>query len=295
MSDIRFIVPFGRAGASDRAARTFSRALETVAKSALWPRRNLIIENLPGSGGLFGIQRANELAQAGEPVLLLSTPTTHILLRGRIGDSAAPDESFRPLVGLGSAPNVLLVSPRLGVRSVDELIARAKREPLVYASAGTGQTIHVCTALFCQQAGIRMTHKPYDGGSATAYTDLIAGRVHLYFDNLLGCRDMIEQGHAVPLAVSDTQRSDLLPEVPTLAESGIPGHALDVWLGVFGAHCFDAFAELREPAFSDAGLSDELWILGLSGGPINADAVAAQIEKSASGWRQALAAGDAQA
>ena len=306
MPDLRFIVPFGHGGASDRAARSFARALGTAAASAFSGRGepesaspptpgrlDPIIENVPGAGGLFGVQRANELARAGEPVLLLSTPTTHVLLRERLGDSVAPDEAFRPLAGLGSAPNVLLVSPRLGVRSVDELIARATCEPLVYASAGTGQTIHVATALFCRQAGIRMTHQPYDGGSATAYADLIAGRVHVYFDNLLGCRDRIAQGHAVPLAVSDTRRSHLLPDVPTLAQSGIPGHALDVWLGVFGAHGCAAFADIGGPAFPVTEFAGDLRLLGLSGGPISAQALALQVETSSSGWREALAAGDA--
>jgi len=220
------VVPFGREGAADRAARAFASALPAELQT--------VVEDIPGEGGLAGVRRANALAREGRPVLLLATPSTHILLPERLGAAAAPDARFAPLADLGRAPNVLLVSPRLGVATLEQLVARAKREQLVYASAGTGQTIHLCTAYFCELAGVRMQHRPYDQGSAGAYADLIAGRVHVYFDNLLGCREFVARGDAVPLAVSARSRNRLLPEVPTLAECGYPAHALDIWFGVFG-------------------------------------------------------------
>lgn len=275
MGDIRFIVPFGRQGAADRAARAFTRSLVEG------PR--LTIENIPGAGGFAGVERANSLAAAGEPVLLLSTPTTHILLPARRGAHAAPSDAFKPVLGLGSAPNVLLVSAKLGVRSVDQLIARAHAGDLTYASAGAGQTIHLCTALFCAQAGIRMLHRPYDGGSASAYGDLIAGTVHVYFDNLLGCRERVERGEALALAVSSPLRSPHLPSIPTLVECGFPGHALDVWMGVFGSKPPAAGRFIIEDA-----LAKDLGGLGLEGGPIDADALAARVQQSRSTWTRAL-------
>jgi tripartite-type tricarboxylate transporter receptor subunit TctC len=210
---IPFVVPFGADGAADRAARDWAQSPQAL-RFADGSRPDFRFENLPGEGGLLGVERANELARAGHRVLLLGTPSTHILLPARLGEAARVDEAFVPLAELPSAPNVLLVSPRLGVRTVDELVERARRERLTYASAGTGQTIHVCTAHFCASSGIAMTHRPYDAGSATAYDDLLAGRVHVFFDNLLACRERIERG-----------------DVRMLAES-----TLDVWLGVFGAH-----------------------------------------------------------
>lgn len=204
MADVRFVVPFGHDGAADRAARSFASP----------PRAPLLMENHPGSGGLLGLRRANALARAGEPVLLLATPSTHILLPARLGAEARVDDAFTPLAALPSAPNVLLVSRESGIATVEQLVDRARRERLTYASAGAGQTIHVCTALFCAQVGITMTHRPYDAGSATAYGDLLAGRVHVYFDNLLACRERLERGEVVALAESP----------------------LDVWLAVFGAH-----------------------------------------------------------
>lgn len=244
----------------------------------------MVVENVPGAGGLRGVERANALAAAGDPVLLLSTPTTHILLPARLGASALPGSRFAPFAGLGAAPNVLLVSPALGVHCVPELVARAKQQRLTYASAGTGQTIHVCSAFFCRLAGIEMAHKPYDGGSATAYPDFIAGRVPVYFDSLLGCREHVESGEAIPLAVSARERSPLLPQVPTLAECGYPAHALEVWLGVFAANVMP-----EPPVPREEELRDSLRALGLRGGPLGADAFAAQVDDSRAGWTMALA------
>lgn len=290
MPDLRFVVPFGRAGAADRAARAFAQSLSLPRRRE--PSLDIEIENLPGAGGLRGVRRANTLSRGGEPVLLLGTPTTHVLLAARLGEAEAPDEAFEPLLGLGSAPNVLLVSPMLAARSVAELVSCAREKPLTCASAGTGQTIHLCSALFCAQAGIRMAHRPYDGGSATAYDDLIAGRVHVFFDSLLGCRDRIAQGDAIALAVSSGKRSPQLPDVPTLIESGYPGHCLDVWLGVFGANLAEETRQAIDELHSDAALASSLQAIGLRGGPSSASTLRGEIVGSAPRWLEALAAAD---
>lgn len=286
MSGVRFVVPFGAEGAADRAARAFALSL------GRGPGRGLevTIENLPGAGGLAGVRRANELARSGAATLLLGTPTTHILLAARLGEGEALDGSLRPLLGLGSAPNVLLVSPALGARSLADLIDKAKRMRLTYASAGAGQTIHLCTALLCRQAGITMTHRPYDGGSATAYGDLARGDVHVYFDSLLGCRDRIERGDAIPLAVSAAQRSPLLPQVPTMIEAGFPGHALEVWLGVWGANLRGEAARAIAALAGAPSLAAALRSLGLRDGPVAGPALVSQVDESAGRWREALAA-----
>jgi tripartite-type tricarboxylate transporter receptor subunit TctC len=290
--DIPFVVPFGRDGASDRAARTFVASLGAPtrgeASSPRAPQRgeasspralqrgngpgpSLLIENHPGSGGLLGVTRANELARAGRPVLLLATPSTHVLLPARVGATAGVDAAFEPVIELPAGPNVLLVPPRLGVRSVAELVALARTRRLVYASAGTGQTIHVCTALFCTLAGIEMTHRPYDAGSEAAYADFASGAVDVYFDNVLACAGRIVRGEAVPLAVSAAQRTELLPEVPTMIERGFPGYALEMWLAVFGAH-------LEPEALQSLG-----------SGPAERARLTARIEASRVAWTQALA------
>ena len=276
MEEIFFVVPFGRDGAADRAARKFAAQFpDFVRQSPGTPRGGptIAIENLPGDGGARGVQRANSRITAGMSVMLLGTPSTHILLPARFGPIAAPSAKLRPIAGLGSTPNVLLVSPRLGIRSVGELVDRARTGKLVYASAGAGQTIHLCTALFCKQAAIEMEHRPYEGGSATAYEDLAAGRVHVYFDNVIGAIDHIVLGDAIPLAVSSFSRSDLLPDVPTLVACGFVDHALDVWLGVFGAN-----------------LDEETMRAATKAGAIDGARLAREIEAGAPAWRRALEA-----
>lgn len=235
------------------------------------------------------MRRANALARDGSPVLMLATPSTHILLPERLGESAAPDARFAPLADLGRAPNVLLVSPRLGLTSVDALIELARHETLTYASAGTGQTIHLCTAYFCELARIRMTHRPYDRGSAHAYADLVAGSVHVYFDNLLGCREFVARGDAVPLAISARERNRLLPAVPTLAECGFPDHALEIWFGVFGAGIGAGTARAIGSARGDAALRDALDAVGLTGRVGEGRELAREIDASREGWKRALA------
>ena len=280
---MRFIVPFGRDGASDRAARAFASAWSRPRGS----RSVVAIENLPGDGGLRGVERANALAACGVPTLLLGTPTTHILLAARLGASASPSSAFAPAIGLGAAPNVLLAAASLGVGSVPDLVDLARRMPLTYASAGLGQTIHVCSALFCEQAGIRMRHRAYDGGSASAYAGLTEGTVQVYFDSLLGCRERIEARIVVPLAVSFAVRCDALPDTPTLRECGYP-HALGVWLAVFAAN--DAIAEPDAEALAnDARFRADLSRLGLTGGPKCVD-LSREIAACAPAWRAALEA-----
>jgi tripartite-type tricarboxylate transporter receptor subunit TctC len=234
------------------------------------------------------VRRANALARDGKPVLLLATPSTHILLAARLGDAAAPDARFIPLAGLGRAPNVLLASPGLGVASVEELIERARNESLVYGSAGSGQTIHLCTSYLCALTGIRMTHRPYAQGSAHAYADLIAGRVHVYFDNLLGCRDAIERGDAVPLAVSAEERNRLLPQVPTLAERGFPEHALEIWFGIFGANLTEPAVHAIDSIRATGALRESLYAVGLSGDVTDGPALAREIDASREGWSRTL-------
>ncbi len=239
------------------------------------------------------MRHANALAAPGSAVLLLATPSTHVLLPARRGPGAAPDTRFHALVGLGSAPNVLLAAAALGVDTVAELVARARRESLVYASAGAGQTIHLCTALFCAMAGVRMTHRPYEAGSAAAYADLAAGRVHVYFDNVLACGEAIARGDVVPLAVSARARAIALPQVPTLAERGFAGHALDIWFGVFGAHLADDAHARAQQLAHDTTLRVQLRAMGLDGGPRSAAALAEEVRASAPAWMRALAAAEA--
>ncbi len=280
---VRLVVPFGRDGASDRAARVVARRLSAAGIE-------VDVENWPGQGGLTGLQHA---AGLDGPVLVLGTPSTHVLvpvlepLEWRSFDSA---RRWSPLLGLGSSPNVLLVSPRLGAATVQELIAIASgpAAPLTYASAGSNQTIHLCSAYFCRLAGLTMRHRPYAGGSADAYDDLVAGRVQVYFDNLLGCVDRVAAGDAIPVAVSSSHRVDALPQVATLVELGYPQHVFEIWMALWGAGLEAGVRALLESMAGDAGFAGELRRVGLSGGPIPASTLVTTIDASGSRWIGAL-------
>jgi tripartite-type tricarboxylate transporter receptor subunit TctC len=142
-------------------------------------------------------------------------------------------KDFVPVILVAGVPNVLVVNPSLPVNSVQELIAYAKANPnkLNFASSGNGTSIHLSGELFKTMTGVQMTHVPYKG-SAPALTDLIGGQVQLMFDNLPSSLQFIKAGKLRALAVTSLARSSTLPELPTLAESGLPGFEASSWFGV---------------------------------------------------------------
>lgn len=225
---MRIIVPYGRDGASDRVAR--------VVVPALAARRGVAIEfdYRPGGGTIPGTLAAVQASADGH-TLLFATVTNWSI--APLLDTSIPYEPARDLALLGLigyAPNVLAVPASLGVRSVAELIDRARAAPggLAYASAGAGQTIHLCGAAFAKIAGIDLRHVPYAEGSAAAYRDLTAGRVHLMFDSYIGARDAIASGALRALAVVGSSRLAALPAVPTLAQAGFPSLQAPIWFGI---------------------------------------------------------------
>ena len=177
-----------------------------------------------------------------------------ILARGDVTVAAAetlpyaPDRDFAPVGLIGWAPNLVLVRKGLA-DSVAALIeaARSASPPLRYASAGTGQTIHLSAALFERMAGVRMAHVPFETGSAAGLAALVRGEVDVMFDNILGCRDTLRRGVVRALAVAGSLRSSALPDLPTLDECGLSGYRADIWLGLFapGETPADVLSELR--------------------------------------------------
>jgi tripartite-type tricarboxylate transporter receptor subunit TctC len=192
----------------------------------------VVVENHPGNGAVDGTLLAAHAAPDGH-TLLLGTSTTHGIAPALRADLPYdPVADFLPLSLVGWAPNLLLV-PAKGPADVAALIARARAGSLTYASAGAGQTIHLCAALFARRAQLAMTHRPYPQGSAAGLQALIRGEVDLMFDNTLAALPQIMQGKVRALAVAGSTRCVALPEVPTLAEAGVAGYAADIWTGLF--------------------------------------------------------------
>jgi tripartite-type tricarboxylate transporter receptor subunit TctC len=224
---VRIVVPFPAGGTTDILARAAAQKL-----SETWGQQ-AIVDNRPGAGGNIGAELVAKSAPDGY-TLLMGTVGTHAI-NASLYPKMAYDhvKDFVPVILVAGVPNVLVVHPSLPVNSVQELIAYAKANPgkLNFASSGSGTSIHLSGELFKVMTGVQMTHVPYKG-SAPALTDLMGGQVQLMFDNLPSSLAFIKAGKLRALAVTSAQRSPALPDVPTVAESGVPGFEASSWFGL---------------------------------------------------------------
>ncbi len=224
---VRMIVGFPAGGTSDIMARLTGQKL-----SEAWGQ-TFIIDNRPGAGGNIGTELVAKAAPDGYTLLVSpgSTLTSNPAVYSKVPFDTVRD--FAPVTMIAGVPNALVVHPSVPVKNVKELIALAKASPgqLAYASTGAGQSTHLSAELLKTSAGINMIHVPYKG-SAPALTDIVAGQVSVMFDNLPSVLPFIKSGRLKPLAVSSAARSRALPDLPTVAESGLPGFDVTVWFAV---------------------------------------------------------------
>jgi tripartite-type tricarboxylate transporter receptor subunit TctC len=224
---IRLVVPFPPGGATDILARNVAQKLTET-----WGQQ-VIVDNRPGAGGNIGSELVAKAAPDGY-TLEMGTVGTHAInasLYAKMPYDHVKD--FVPVILVAGVPNVLVVNPSVPVNSVAELIAYAKANPgkLNFASSGNGTSIHLSGELFKVMAGVQITHVPYKG-SAPAMQDLLGGQVQLMFDNLPPSLPQIKAGKLKALAVTSTTRAAALPDVPTMAEAGLPGFEASSWFGV---------------------------------------------------------------
>jgi tripartite-type tricarboxylate transporter receptor subunit TctC len=223
---IKIIVPFSPGGAVDGPTRVVAQELGKRLK------QQVIIDNRPGAGATIGSGEVAKSPPDGYTLLLASqTNAISATLYPRL--PFAPIDDFVGISLLGREPGVLVAHPGLPVKNLAELIAYAKQRSgqLNYASSGNGSGQHLFMAMFASMADLQMTHIPYRG-SGQATTDLLAGTVPLAFPGTAGMIGHIKAGKLKPLAVSGVTRSPQLPDVPTLAESGIAGYSAYVWMGL---------------------------------------------------------------
>jgi tripartite-type tricarboxylate transporter receptor subunit TctC len=221
---VRVIVPFPAGGTADAVPRILAEKLR-----AKWGQ-TVMVENRPGAGGNIG---AAEVARA-EPdgYTLISSPPGPLAINGSLYKNLSYDPlKFVSVSVVATMPNVLAVRTTLPATSVRQLIDTAKASPgkLTYASQGNGTTSHLTAHMFQQMAGVKMIHVPYKG-TAPALTDLIGGRVDLFFDNISSSLSQYRAGRIKVLAVATRSRIPALPDVPTLAESGLPGFQAGTWM-----------------------------------------------------------------
>ena len=222
---IRLIVPFAPGGGADISARTIA------AKLTERYGQQVIADNRPGAGGNVGVELASKAPPDGYTLLLVSSsyganPSLYKL-------SFDPVNGFEPITLVSQQPFILVVHPSLPVRSVKDLIALARAKPgsLNYASSGAGGIVHLGTEYFKSVAGIDIVHIPYKGGN-TAHNDLVAGFVQVYFGTILSTLPVVKSGKVRAIGVSTEKRNSALPEVPTVAEAGLPGFSFGGWYAV---------------------------------------------------------------
>ena len=222
---IKILVPYPPGGFNDTLARTIGAKLQ-----AAWGQP-VVVENRPGGNTLIGTEAAAKSPADGYTIFV--TPFAFAVNQSIFKKLPYdPVKDFAPITLAATTPNIIVVNPSLGVNSVKELIARAKEKPgaLNYASTGTGSSNHLSMELFKQMAGVDITHVPYKG-SAPAVTDLIGGQVGVMFDNVPNIINQVKSGRLKALAVTTKEKSPHVPDLPTVAEAGVPGYEVTVWFG----------------------------------------------------------------
>jgi tripartite-type tricarboxylate transporter receptor subunit TctC len=223
---VRMVVPLSPGGFADVPARVVAPRLSEALGQTVF------VENKPGAGATIGTDFVAKSKPDGYTLLFTGTPhvISPALYRNLPYD---PLKDFAPVMLVASGPYVLVVNPQLPVRSVQELIAAAKAQPgkIDYASSGNGSAQHLVSSLFASMAGIELNHVPYKG-SGPAMQDLLSGQVKVSFAGIPNVMPSLKSGKLRALAVSTPKRSPDLPEVPTVAEAGVPGYDATLWLAL---------------------------------------------------------------
>jgi tripartite-type tricarboxylate transporter receptor subunit TctC len=225
---IRLIVPFPAGGPTDIVARPFARSLGEVLNATV------VVDNRGGAGGSVGAEAVARSSADGRTLLMGTVGTSAINPALYRSLSYDVQRDFTPIALVALAPVVIIVHPSQPVNNVTELVALAKRMPgkLNYGSAGSGTPGHLTAEMFKGAAGIDLQHVPYRG-SAPALTDLVGGQLQIMFDPLQSVLSNVQAGRVRAIAVSSKARSPVLPNVPTIAESGYSGFETTAWWGLF--------------------------------------------------------------
>ena len=223
---VKLVVPFSAGGPADNYARFLAQRLQDILG------QNFVVDNKPGAGSVIGTDLVAKAAPDGYTLLVMSNTQT-------VNESLIPNKpyalmrDFAGVAPINYSDLVLVANPGAGLNSIAELIKRAKADPdkLNYASSGPGTPYHMAGELFKSMAKVSIAHVPYKG-SAGARTDVLSGQVEMMFDAVTTMTEQVKAGKVRALATTGKQRSDVMPDVPTVSEAGVPGYEATIWLGV---------------------------------------------------------------
>jgi tripartite-type tricarboxylate transporter receptor subunit TctC len=224
---VRIIVPFAPGGGSDFIARFMAQRLTDSLGT------QVIVENKPGAGGVIGIEQGVKSPADGYTLTLIASSYTVNPSVYKLNFDPVTD--ITPIVQMSQGPLLIVVNPSVPVKTAKDLIAMAKAKPgeTNYASPGQGSVIHMATEYFDSMAKIKMNHIPYKG-TGPALTDTIAGQVQVLFSSTATALPHVKSGRLKPVGVTTAKRIPALPDVPTVAESGLPGYEVVLWHGLIG-------------------------------------------------------------
>jgi tripartite-type tricarboxylate transporter receptor subunit TctC len=286
---VRIVVPFAPGGASDILGRLVAERLGSAYK------QSFVVENRPGASGHVGAQQVAKAPGDG-----------YTLMSGTIGIHAAyasysklgydPAAELLPIIVLGESPNIVAVPAASPYKTFGDFLADAKANPgkINYASAGPGSSIHMVTLLFENMSGARLTHVPYKG-SGPALVDLISGQIQVMFENFSSGMPHVRGGRLRVLAVSTAKRDPKLPDVPTIAEAGVPGYAGSSWFTLAAPRSLPAelAAKLNrdlQAAFATPEVAARLETLGITFTPNTPAEAAAFIQAETVKWNRVIQA-----
>ena len=223
---VKIVVPFAAGGPVDQLARIL--AAELGGKLGA----DVIVDDRGGAGGAIGSEIVARAAPDGNTVLLASLGSQVLSPLLKPPTAYDPVKSFAPVMLVGAVPSLLVVSQQLGVTSMKDLLAKAKAQKLTYGSAGPGTTMNIAVEMLNAAAGVKITHVPYRG-AAPALNDLLGGHVDMLNADLPVLLPLVKAGSVKPVALFATERSPLLPDLPTTKELGLPSVVMESWYGAF--------------------------------------------------------------
>ncbi|HZY18720.1 MAG TPA: tripartite tricarboxylate transporter substrate binding protein [Ramlibacter sp.] len=282
---LRIVVTFPPGGAPDTLARILAEKWGALGQP-------VTVDNKPGAGGNIGADFVAKSPPDGA-TLVVGTVGTHAINASLYPNLPYhPQKDFTPIGFLASTPNLLVVNNTVPARSVAELVELAKKTPLTFGSSGSGTSIHLSGELFNTMAGVKMQHIPYKG-RAQAIPDLLGGRITMIFDNMPSALPLVKSGELRAVAVTSANRSPAAPQIPTVAESGLPGFEATSWFALFAPAGLPREVQTKINAelarvLAMPDVKEKLATLGLDPAPGTPDQLATLVQSEITKWAKVV-------